>query len=282
MRPADSRGKRSRAVVVALVAAAVSIGWSDTTTRWAAWSAVEFFPPDLARHVRKNHRRFEAGLSRGLQAPPSWRAGPPGKLREALEAQAIHCAEALLEPVPLDDLVEELGVLAVLALDANDPLAVSHGDPREPQYAAEYWRYVDDIRGRVRLVYYGRDPRLAGDGPAATVHAAITRSDALYPYIGDEFFRTGSLRSWRTFDDRSVAFGVAAVSLSRGLTDVANLAQYVWMRGGGRLPPPRPTPSGHVGPTVTLVPELEGGFPGRDRPGGAPALPRSELVLPPP
>jgi len=282
MHRAESRRRAARARAAVVLAATLCLGWSDATTRWVAWSAVEFFPSDLARQVRRNHIRFEAGLSRGLQAPPSWRAGPPGSLREALEAQAIHCAAALQEPVPLESLVEDLGLLAVLALDANDPLAVSHGDPREPRYADGYHRYVDSIRGRVRLVYYGRDHGLLADGPGGTVRAAMTRSQSLYPFIGDEFYRTGNLRSWREFDDRSVAFGVAAVSLSRGLTDLANLAGFVWTRGGGRLAPPPPTPPGHVGPTVTLVPELEGGFPGRDRSTGTPALPRSRLILPPP
>lgn len=283
-RPAAPSAARRRRRCAALVAAVLCLGWSSETTRWTAWSAVAFLPSDLARHVRKNDRRFEAGLSRGLAAPPAWRAGPPGSLAEALEAQAIHCAEALRRPVPLADLVEELGVLAVLTLDANDPLAVAHDDPREPRYAAEYQHYVGAIRGRLRLVYYGRDSGLRhGRGPRAVVDAAMARSRALYPFVGDEFFRTGGLRSWRTFDDRSVAFGVAAVSLSRGLTDFANLAAWVWGRGGGALPTPLPTPPGHVGPTVTLAPELAGGF-GQPagRPRGNPALPGGDLILPPP
>jgi hypothetical protein len=173
-------------------------------------------------------------------------------------------------------------MLAVRILDASDPLAVSHTDPREPSYAGSYRDYVDSVRGRVRLVYYGQDHELIyGRDVSSSVGTAIERSRSLYPYVGEEFFRTGSLRDWKAFDDRSVAFGVAAISLSRGLTDLANFAAYIWGYGGGQIPTPRPTPAGHVGPTVTLA--LEGGFPDRARSGhGAPAMPKGTLSLPPP
>jgi hypothetical protein len=243
---------------------------------------VEFFPGDLQRQVRLHHKRYDAGIQRGLQAPPSWRATTPGSLTMALEDQVRVCATGLRQPVPLADLVEEIGVLAVRVLDAADPLAVSHEDPREPSYAGAYQAYVDSVRPRVRLVFYGQDEALIYQrAVSSAVSGAVQRGRALYPYVGQEFFRTGELRDWRNIDDRSVAFGVAAISLSRGLTDLANFASYVWYYGGGQVPTPRPTPLGHVGPTVTL--SLDGGFPDRDRPTrGAPAMPKGSLVLPPP
>jgi hypothetical protein len=240
---------------------------------------VDFFPPDLARQVRKHHKRFDAGIRRGLASPPAWRAAEPGKLREALLAQASYCHQALNKPVPLEDLVEELGVLAVLVLDANDPLAAAHGDPREPRYAHSYLRYVESVQYRVRLVYYGQNDGLIHEARLEeSIGATLDRSRNLYPFIGDEFFRTGSLRDWRSFDDRSVAFGVAGISLSRALTDLANFSAFVWKSGGGLIPKPRPTPTGHVGETVTL----SGGFRDGSAPsGGKPVMPRGRLALPP-
>jgi hypothetical protein len=274
---------RRAADLLAVVGLAVlSGGWSGTTIRHVAWRAVDFFPPDLAQQVRRNHRRYDAGIRRGLSAPPAWRAGEPGSLEAALLDQAKRCRDDLLRPIPLDDLVEELGVLAVRILDANDPLAVAHGDPREPDYAGAYQQYTDAVRGRLRLVYYGRDIDLTGTGGLhSAVSAIIARSRTLYPFVGDEFFRGGQLRDWHTFDDRSVAFGVAAVALSRGMSDLANFCQWIWRSGGGLVPPPPPTPAGHVGPTITVM--LGGGFPERDKPNaGQSALPRRNLSLPPP
>jgi hypothetical protein len=274
--------RRSGSLLV-LLAAAASIGWGGATARHVAWTAVDFFPPDFARQVRKYHKRFDAGINRGLAAPPAWRAGPPGSLPQALDSQVRRCAADLRQPVPLADLVEEVGVLAVLVLDANDPLAVVHDDAREAEYAAAYKSYVDSILERVRLVYYGQDSSLIKGGAVrGTVTAALDRSGALYPFVGEEFYRTGELRDWRTLDDRSVTFGVAGVSLSRALTDLANLVAFVWHQGGGQVPTPRPTPLGHVGPTITKA-LLDGGFPEREEPGrGAPAMPRSSINLPPP
>ncbi len=271
-----------RRLSVAVFAGLLSIGWSGDTTLWAAWRAVGFFPPDLARQVRLHDDRFDAGIRRGLASPPAWRAASPGRLEAALEGQLLHCAAALRRPVPLADLVEELGVLAVRVLDANDPLAVVHDDSLEPTYAGSYQRYVDSVRDRLRLVYYGQDAALIRGGRVdGAITTILERSRMLYPFLGDEFYRTGSLRDWREIDDRSVAFGVAGVSLSRGLTDFANMAAYVWSSGGGLVPTPRPTPTGHVGPTVTLT--LGGGFPDRKRPGrGESVMPETKLVLPPP
>jgi len=266
--------------VIAL--AALCIGWTPETVEYVAWSAVDFFPGDLQRQVRRHEERYNAGIKRGLEAPPSWRAASPGNLEAALSEQVRRCSRALNQPVPLEDLVEEIGVLAVRVLDASDPLAVSHDDPREPSYSAAYQAYVDSVRQRVRLVYYGQDHDLIYSRQVdASVEAALERSRTLYPHVGTEFFRTGTLRDWRSFDDRSVAFGVAAISLSRGLTDLANFVSFVWRSGGGQVPTPRPTPLGHVGPTVTLT--LDGGFADREmRDRGAPAMPKGSLTLPPP
>ena len=271
-----------RAAVVT-AAAALCVGWSDGTIRFVAWSAVDFFPPDLERQVRRHHRRFDAGLQRGLAAPPAWRSADPGSLPQALEEQVAACVRGLRAPIPLEDLVEEIGVLAVRVLDVNDPLAVRHDDPREPRYAGDYARYVDSVRGRVRLVYYGQDDAAIRGGRSHEVaDRALARSRGLYPVVGAEFFRSGTFRDWHSFDDRSVAFGVAGVALSRGMTDLANLASMVWRQGGGLVPPPVPTPRGHVGPTVIPAP-LEGGFPDRQRQrSGRPAMPDRGLVLPPP
>jgi hypothetical protein len=273
---------RRWSVPLVVIAAHLCIGWSGPTVHHVAWTAVDFFPSDLARQVRRHDDRFNAGIRRGLSAPPAWRAGPPGSLPRALEAQVRSCAADLRKPVPLADLVEEIGVLAVLVLDVNDPLAAIHDDPREASYAAAYQSYVNSVLGKLRLVYYGQNHDLIYQGAVtATIESALDRSNSLYPFIGQEFYRTGELRDWRVLDDRSVTFGVAGVSLSRGLTDLANIVAYVWRQGGGRVPTPRPTPLGHVGPTITR--SLEGGFPKREAPGrGEPAMPRSSIRLPPP
>ena len=129
---------RGRGWLLMLLAAIASIGWGGATARHVAGTAVDFFPPDFARQVRKHHKRFDAGIARGLAAPPAWRAGPPGSLPQALDAQVRRCAADLRKPVPLEDLVEEVGVLAVLVLYANDPLAVVHDDEK-PDKAFEMY-----------------------------------------------------------------------------------------------------------------------------------------------
>ncbi len=265
-----------------MAVAVPTMAWTPAVTRTVAWRAVQFFPPDLAAQVRKNHRAYDRGIREGLAAPPAWRGGPPGALIPAFEEQVRLCVLDLRKPVPLHRLVEELGRLAVRVADLNDPLAVGSGDPREPFYRAGYEQYVESILPRVEMVYYGQDPGIIRRGQLDRfVAGIITRSRSWYPLIGEEFYRTGHLRDWRTFDDRSVAFGVAGVCLSHTVTDLANLAAYIWGAGGGLVPTPLPTPRGHVGPTITVG--LAGGFPERRQlPSGSPAMPVSKIKLPPP
>jgi len=267
---------------VGVLAALPAAAWSPVVTRTVAWRAVQFFPPDLAEQVRTNHRFYDRGIREGLASPPAWRGGPPGSLIPALEEQVRACIRDLKRPVPLSQIVEELGQLAVRVADANDPLAIGRGDPREPYYRAGYEQYVETILPRVEMVYYGQDPGIVRQGRLdAFVTGVVNRSRSWYPLIGEEFYRTGHLRDWRTFDDRSVAFGIAGVSLSHALTDMANLASYIWGAGGGLVPTPLPTPVGHVGPTITVG--LAGGFPERrQQQHGAPAMPVSRIKLPPP
>ncbi len=79
--------------------------------------------------------------------------------------------------------------MAVLVLDANDPLAVVHADDREAAYSGAYQRYVESVLERVRLVYYGQDRELIHKGAVgAAIDSALERSDALYPFVGDEFY----------------------------------------------------------------------------------------------
>jgi len=268
-----------------IVLALLNLGWSSETLSRVAWTSVSFLPPDLATEIRENHRRFDAGIRKGYEAPKDWRMGPPGHLHEALVQTALSCRKDLRKPIPLETLVEELGLLSVLTLQANDPLAVADGDPREAGYSSSYQRYVAGILDRARLVYYGWNPILnrGKAGVSSLADAAFARSREYYPLIGQEFYRTGSLRNWRDFDDRSIAFGVAGVSLSRGMTDFINLCRWIWMSGGGLVPTPRPTPVGHRGPVIVPAPKLENGFEDLKKGSrGAPAMPKTQLSLPPP
>ena len=53
---------------------APDLGRDEEVVREVAWSAVEHFPPALARQVRRHERRYRAGIERGLQSPPAWRS----------------------------------------------------------------------------------------------------------------------------------------------------------------------------------------------------------------
>src|SRR5690606_26320159 len=70
--------------------------------------------------------------------------------------------------------------------------------------------------------------RLIADG--------LARGRAAYPGIGAEYRRIGFGPGIRNFDDRSSAFGIAALSYSGAVTDAARLFRYIWIAAGGADP----------------------------------------------
>ena len=65
---------------------------------------------------------------------------------------------------------------------------------------------------------------------------ALHRGRDLYPLVGEEYRRVGFASGVGAFDDRSTAFGIAAVSYSHAVSDLARVLRYVWVQGGGADP----------------------------------------------
>ncbi len=78
-------------VVLAVAAAVLSIGWSETTVRHVAWKAVDFVPPDLARQIHRHEDRFNAGIRRGWRLR---RHGAPGLRANCLRRSKRRCGGA--------------------------------------------------------------------------------------------------------------------------------------------------------------------------------------------
>lgn len=243
----------------ALLAPVPAAAWTPQVQETLALEAARLAPPDLYRQIHR-HRDwylqgvrapFESGdLARHVKNPDG-----SGQLDAVIQVEIATAIEAIRELRPFHQVVYRLGVVAHYVADANNPLNTSDADPREEDYFADYLFYVEDAEPRMPLVFYGLTPgvdgdrnggaeggrredgdrrrRATGNAVDALVGTALERSRRLYPLVGREYRRIGFGDGRRLFDDKSTAFGVAAVSFSQAVTDIAQALRYIWIEAGG-------------------------------------------------
>jgi hypothetical protein len=104
----------------------------------------------------------------------------------------------------------------------------------EPRYFADFARYMESTEARLRPVFYGLRPELeTAPSLAPLMQEALERSRRFYPMVGREYRRFANIDGRRNFDDRSTAFGVAALAYSHAVTDVTEALRLIWLRSGG-------------------------------------------------
>jgi hypothetical protein len=234
------------AAVCLSTAASPVQAWSQPSQIEIAKAAARMAPPDLARQIEKRQGALRAGVLEPFKDGDRWRheKNPDGngKLDAVIADEARRAVDYIRNHRPFDDIVKQLGVLLHFVADANHPLYVEGSDPKEGTYAADFHRYVTSAEPRFAAAYYGVDSRLDRlSAIPAFVNRTFNRSRSLYPFIGAEYRRIGGGTGVGVFDDRSTAFGVAAVSFSRALTDGASMLRLVWLEAGGADPLRRPS-----------------------------------------
>jgi hypothetical protein len=212
--------------------------WTPVTQVEIAREAARLAPPDLARQIAKHQEEFEAGATDPFQeSDPNRHSKNPdgsGTLDRAYLDEVDGAISAIRNHHPFEEVVRRLGKVSHWTADANDPLATSGTDPDEGRYFVDYLRYAETAEPRFPLVFYGVPPdldRLHSLRPL--IDQALRRGRDLYPLVGREYRRIGYGSGIGVFDDRSTAFGVASLSFSHAVTDVALTLRYIWLAAGG-------------------------------------------------
>lgn len=260
----------TRTVAVAALTFAAALlparlaAWSPATQVSIARTAARLAPPDLARQIERRSERYREGVLAPFQESAverHYRNLDRGALDAVLADEVAGAVAALRQPAPFDDVVYRLGRVAHWVADANNPLNAAGDDPEEGRYFADWLRYADSARPRFAPVYYlGEPPVISERDVRLLTLRALQRGRGFYPRVGDEYRRIGFGAGARGFDDRSTAFGVAAVSFSHAISDLARVLRYVWIAGGGGDPrPPLLTDAGSATSGQLLVLPKTGG-----------------------
>jgi len=223
----------------ALACAAVPAhAWTPATQLVIGREAAALAPPDLARQIHKHKKVFEEGLLAPFQDSDAGRhmknPDGSGSLDRVLAAEVQAAIEEIRQHRPFEQVVRRLGVISHYMADANNPLAAAGTDAEEGRYFVDYLRYAESAEPRFPLVFYGAQAGLERQrdlGPL--LNQALRRGRDLYPLVGREYRRIGFASGRGRFDDRSSAFGVASISFSHAVTDVAQALRYIWLVAGG-------------------------------------------------
>jgi hypothetical protein len=220
-----------------LLAAGPASAWTPGTQTAIAREAARLAPPDLARQIEKHKKSFEAGVLAPFQDtdPARHMKNPDGSgtLDRVLYDEVDATVSAIRAHRPFEEIVQRLGQVAHYVADADNPLASSGDDPDEGRYFLDYLRYAESAEPRFPLVFYGVPRVLDNKGVKPILDAALRRGRELYPMVGREYRKIGYASGIGRFDDRSTAFGVASVSFSHAVTDVALVLRYIWLTAGG-------------------------------------------------
>lgn len=226
------------ALPVGLAATPPAAAWTPRTQLEIAAVAATLLPPDLARQIERHRRSYHEGVAAPFADGDPLRhyknLDGTGLLDAVVLAEFRAAVDAIRGHQRFADVVFRLGVISHYVADANYPLSSSDSDPLEVQFGADYGRYAETAQRRFAVVFYGLDRHLDRSGDVnALLRRTLARGRDLYPYVGREYRRVGGGSGLGRFDDRSTAFGVAAISFSRAVSDVAVVLRQVWIEAGG-------------------------------------------------
>lgn len=209
--------------------------------------ALRVTPPHLVGQIERHHRRFHAGILAAAKSDPTVDAGGAPipvelDLERLINREVDQAIRAIEDHRPFSQIVYQLGVVSYWVAGLATPLPMTEAGQRPPAYWQDYFRYVADASSRFSVLYYGHDRQFdSPEGLSALLARSQQRGLSLAPWIGKEYARVGAINGLELFDDRSTAFGVGALAFSHGVSDIAGVLRYIWIRAGGvdsrRFPP---------------------------------------------
>jgi hypothetical protein len=224
--------------------------WTDATRRKMLDDAVKMTPPALATILE----RYRADLVHGMTDPLRDEAGPDHRQRvggsygRAAEMIARHGDQAVTiigQPGRLRLAVYTLGTAAHYVADVNFPLNCGPGPVGDPVFYADYARYAEKMMRLYPVVLDKKEsPELEKNRLADFGKAAALRSSRFVEAIRPAYTVDGKPVSRAAFDEKSIPFGVASLSYSQAVNDIARLWIVLWRRAGGDVDgiPFRPDP----------------------------------------
>jgi hypothetical protein len=229
------------AVLLAALASGSAFAWTEAARRRMADDAMKLTPPSLnaiLEHYRSDlvHGMLDPSREEGSEEHRQRTEGGYGKAASLIASRAQQAITIIGQPGRLSLAVYAMGTAAHFVADVDFPLNTGESKAGDPIFYASYEAYVEKMLGRFPVVL-DRAPseeleehRLEDFGR----HAA-KRASLFLPPIRNAYTPDGKPRSVSAFDERSLPFGVASLSYSQSVNDIARVWVYIWSQAGGDL-----------------------------------------------
>ncbi len=208
--------------------------WTPETEQRIAAKSATLAPTDLRWVLEQYSSDFRRGLesasARDNSAGHRFHAGAENNLRNELLREIEQSVAGMRARKGMSGFAESLGRIAHLVGEANNPFNSGKPTQRLEASRIDYEHYLQRRQSKFMTVFYGLEKQLV---PAAYIDGMLRRSARFYPLLEEEYFRSGERGDSSDFDDRSTAFGIAAVSYSRSVSDLVNLYFHIWKESGG-------------------------------------------------
>ena len=198
-------------------------------------------PPALASVLE----RYRSDLIHGMTDPLRGEAGEEhrqhssGDYGGAAGRIALHSEQAVTiigQPGRLRLAVYALGTAAHFVADVDFPLNCPPGPVGDPVFYGSYAMYAEKMMPYFLVVLDQKpSPELAKNRLEEFGRAAALRSSRYVAPLHAAYAPDGKPRSAADFDVKSIPFGVASLSYSQSVNDIARLWAHLWRRAGGDL-----------------------------------------------
>lgn len=227
------------AALLSAFATGPALAWTEPVRRRMVDDAMKMTPPSLHTILE----RYRSDLIHGMLDPAREEKGEEhrqrtsggyGKAAALIASRAGQAITIIGQPGRLGLAVYAMGTAAHYVADVNFPLNTGEGDSSDAVFYASYETYVEKMLGRFPVVLDRKqaeeleEHRLEDFGRAAAL-----RASRFIPPIRDAYTPDGRPRSAQAFDERSLPFGVASLSYSQSVNDIARVWIYIWRQAGG-------------------------------------------------
>jgi len=218
-----------------------AVAWTDATRRRMVDDAIRMTPPALATVLE----RYRSDLLLGMTDPLKGESGEEhrqhaaGNYGTAADRIALHSKQAVTiigQPHRLRLAVYAMGTAAHYMADVDFPLNCPPGPVGDPVFYSNYVKYTEKMMPYFLVVLDRKpSPDLAKNRLEAFGKNAALRSSQFVSPIQAAYTPDGKPRSPAHFDEKSVPFGVASLSYSQAVNDIARLWVHLWRSAGGDL-----------------------------------------------
>ncbi|MBI1745788.1 MAG: hypothetical protein HYR55_04275 [Acidobacteria bacterium] len=197
------------------------------------YGASQLMPAHFKKILDQRRDHLVAAANQFVTAQPT--AGSIA-LVERIEARVQIIQQGLSQNVSFDNLVSEFGLLARLMADLEDPTPHAEAVSTATQLHHEFFALLEKKKAKLPTVFYGYDAALFQKRDLRLFLMGIAeRSRLAGERLAGTYVNRGKVRAFADADDRSPAFGIAALYYSHTISDVANVWLYLWWQSFGDM-----------------------------------------------